>query len=305
MKNNSVISVTTEKRLKNAELAQPVHKTEGVNHTKTMWFHPSPFTGKERDEETGYGYFGARYMDYSLMTMWLSVDPLADKYPNISPYVYCAWNPVKLVDPDGREVYINGNQADQSVERLQTKKMNITRDVQTGKLSVAFRGKYSLNDLDNEETLLYNAIVSKDVIVHVTAAKSKQIVQKGEIIHTFVSAVNGEIRGTYGGSFSGALYHDDNGIKSAQTYQYLDVDLLDENGYNQGVPHEVTESFLLGQRAITLERSIEGADELPDQSNDEYKKCHERAIPQNSLGLMFRFGGRYIHFPRSKFGRTK
>ena len=63
------------------------------------------FTGKEKDEETGYGYFGARYMDHELMTMWLSVDPLSDKYPNISPYAYCAWNPVKLVDPDGRDVW--------------------------------------------------------------------------------------------------------------------------------------------------------------------------------------------------------
>ena len=62
------------------------------------------FTGKERDAETGYGDFGARYMDHELMTMWLSVDPLADKYPSISPYAYCAWNPVKLIDPDGREI---------------------------------------------------------------------------------------------------------------------------------------------------------------------------------------------------------
>ena len=61
------------------------------------------FTGKERDEETGYGYFGARYMDHELMTGWLSVDPMADKYPGISPYAYCAWNPVRLVDPDGRD----------------------------------------------------------------------------------------------------------------------------------------------------------------------------------------------------------
>lgn len=35
------------------------------------------------------------------MTMWLSVDPMADKYPSISPYAYCAWNPVRLIDPDG------------------------------------------------------------------------------------------------------------------------------------------------------------------------------------------------------------
>ena len=69
-------------------------------------FPCSNFTGKERDAETGYGYFGARYMDHELMTMWLSVDPMSDKYPSISPYAYCAWNPVKLVDPDGEDIYI-------------------------------------------------------------------------------------------------------------------------------------------------------------------------------------------------------
>ena len=34
----------------------------------------------------------------------LSVDPMADKYPSISPYAYCNWNPVRLVDPNGKEV---------------------------------------------------------------------------------------------------------------------------------------------------------------------------------------------------------
>ncbi len=68
-------------------------------------FNRFTFTGKEKDEETGYGYFGARYMDHELMTMWLSVDPMADKYPSLSPYAYCAWNPVKLVDPDGRDIW--------------------------------------------------------------------------------------------------------------------------------------------------------------------------------------------------------
>ena len=68
-----------------------------------MRFNPSVFSGKEKDAETGYGYFGARYMDHELMSMWLSIDPMADKYPSISPYAYCAWNPVKLVDPDGMD----------------------------------------------------------------------------------------------------------------------------------------------------------------------------------------------------------
>ncbi len=84
---------------------------------------PSPFTGKERDEETGYGYFGARYMDHELMTMWLSVDPMADKYPNLSPYAYCAWNPIKIVDPDGRDnviyiVNLQGRKASVDVNKI-------------------------------------------------------------------------------------------------------------------------------------------------------------------------------------------
>ena len=61
------------------------------------------FTGKEKDTETGYHYFGARYYSSDL-SIWLSVDPMRDKYPSLSPYNYCAWNPMKLVDPDGREI---------------------------------------------------------------------------------------------------------------------------------------------------------------------------------------------------------
>ena len=60
------------------------------------------FTGKERDWETGYDYFGARFYDHR-KGIWNSVDPLADKYPNVTPYLYCNGNPIMLVDPDGRE----------------------------------------------------------------------------------------------------------------------------------------------------------------------------------------------------------
>ena len=61
------------------------------------------FTGKERDAETGYDYFGARYYSSSL-GIWLSVDPMSDKYPSLSPYVYCADNPMRLVDLEGMDV---------------------------------------------------------------------------------------------------------------------------------------------------------------------------------------------------------
>ena len=76
-----------------------------MTHRTTSWNTPYTFSGKEKDVETGYGYFGARYNDSGL-SIWLSVDPMSDKYPSMSPYNYCANNPVMIVDPDG-EIPVN------------------------------------------------------------------------------------------------------------------------------------------------------------------------------------------------------
>jgi RHS repeat-associated protein len=59
------------------------------------------FNGKELDNDTGLYYYEARYYDPSL-SMWMSVDPLAEKFPGWSPYNYTLNNPINLVDPDGR-----------------------------------------------------------------------------------------------------------------------------------------------------------------------------------------------------------
>ncbi len=61
------------------------------------------FNGKEKDYESGYHYYGARYYWSEVLTGWLSVDPMMDKYPSMSPYNYCAWNPVNVVDPNGMD----------------------------------------------------------------------------------------------------------------------------------------------------------------------------------------------------------
>ena len=58
------------------------------------------FTEKERDKETGYDYFGARYYNNKL-GIWMSVDPMEVKYPGWTPYKYCLDNPIYLIDPNG------------------------------------------------------------------------------------------------------------------------------------------------------------------------------------------------------------
>lgn len=61
------------------------------------------FNGKELDQETGNYYYGARYYNPKT-SIWLSVDPLANKYPDVSPYNFVLNNPIANIDPDGRDV---------------------------------------------------------------------------------------------------------------------------------------------------------------------------------------------------------
>ena len=49
-------------------------------------------------------------MDHELLTSFISVDRYADKYPSLSPYAYCAWNPIKLTDPSGDSIRLNGTE---------------------------------------------------------------------------------------------------------------------------------------------------------------------------------------------------
>ncbi len=62
--------------------------------------NPYKFNGKELDEETGLYYYGARYYDPKV-SVFLSVDPIASKFPFQSPYVYAAANPIRFMDING------------------------------------------------------------------------------------------------------------------------------------------------------------------------------------------------------------
>ena len=100
-----------------------VEKTQNTG----LKFLPYKFTGKEIDEETGLYYYGARYLDPKY-SMWISTDPALGEYIPKAPideeakkhnqnlpgmggvfnhingnlYHYAANNPVRYIDPDGR-----------------------------------------------------------------------------------------------------------------------------------------------------------------------------------------------------------
>ncbi|WP_298681552.1 RHS repeat-associated core domain-containing protein, partial [uncultured Mucilaginibacter sp.] len=64
------------------------------------------YNGKELQEETGDYDYGARHYA-PLIARWVVVDPLAEKYMLVSPYVYAANNPISFVDKNGKEITEN------------------------------------------------------------------------------------------------------------------------------------------------------------------------------------------------------
>ena len=80
----------------------------GEPFVETRSVSPYKFNGKELDTETGLYYYEARYYN-PVTTLWLGVDPLASKKPNVSPYLYCLGNPINFIDPDGRDEESHNN----------------------------------------------------------------------------------------------------------------------------------------------------------------------------------------------------
>ena len=70
---------------------------------------PYKYNGKELDTKKGLNWYdyGARMYDVAV-GRWHAVDPLAEKFYVVSPYVYCLNDPVKHVDPDGKIPFIAG-----------------------------------------------------------------------------------------------------------------------------------------------------------------------------------------------------
>ena len=246
---------------------------EFVKQLNSTYDERFTFTGKEKDIETGYYYFGARFDNVDLGFM--SVDPMSDKYPSISPYAYCAWNPVKYVDPAGEEVYIVGDGADQATLQLSSRGIKITRDSETGILSYTLTGK----KLSKRESSLITAIDSKNVRVNINATNLYEV--------PFEEGYS--LRNSLCGQFLGVSLGENcnpKGLReTAETRQLVNPNICRKTDEMHGVPsgtslvHEITESYIAG--IICLDKknqfSIGPCWSIAELPNHIYWEAHKRA----------------------------
>jgi len=186
------------------------------------------FTGKERDQESSYDYFGARYYN-SRIGRWGQVESLLDKYISYSPYVYSLVNPIKILDINGKDVIVSGEQSKRVIEELNSKtKLNIEID-KNGKLTASGKPENQM------EYVLLQAIKSKNITVNLNTTSDNSVNYNSDKFDLLV------------GAYLGSKTNDNGIIIATQFINLLHADTWEEAGGSDvanTILHEINEAFI-------------------------------------------------------------
>ncbi len=195
---------------------------------------PYLFNAKELDEETGLYYYGARYYD-PRVSMWWGVDPMAEKYPEYSPYTYTLNNPVRYIDPDGNRPYdviLSGPQALQAFNELKaSSSLTLSFDSQTGKLAAT--GKAN-NKADKQ---LLRAINDKNRIVNLITTKANIYDSKDGVTDLALTP----------GGFEGSIVNPDGKVVATQLVNVENariVATIFKESTGETLRHEINEAYI-------------------------------------------------------------
>ena len=172
------------------------------------------------------------------LSIWLSVDPMSDKYPGVSPYAYCGNNPVVLKDPNGREVWILANDIETRIaafKSLQNGTHLLLEMDDDGKISIV--GEYIYNDNDKQ---LADAINSSSVRSNIDANPN------------FTYSLGHYMGTEYDPETKTAVSTNGIFLSGIQNYEMKGAE-------GSGIMHEITEGFQMGLLAIKNETSIPAA----------------------------------------------
>lgn len=223
----------------------PELKAVGLKYELTLKYTIQKARREQLDEIKGSGNsldFGARIYD-SRLGRWLSVDPLAAKYPFASPYNFTLNNPILFIDPDGREVTISGTDVEETKTKLQT--------VTSLKLSIDKNGKLkaelpegssifkSIAGLSKLDAALFKAINDKTVNVNLETTQNNFAIVDGKKLPLDV------------GGFLGSDVKNGK-VEAKQLFNINQAKQEEKEGGNDvgtNAAHEIIESFIGGKES--------------------------------------------------------
>ena len=212
--------------------------------------------------------FNSRYYTPEIV-IWLSVDPMSDKYPSLSPYAYCALNPVILIDPDGREMtlVITGEAEAAKNNLQQSTTMKLDRDEKTGVVTTKDSPKTK-----NDERL-FEVLRDPDHTAILDASSSNEVIHEGQIY------------GSYGGAFMGSDFTEENGVTKGTATNAVNpsklrmIDLVFGRGHRgQSMLHEATEGYEAAK--ISASEKVKAGPAIQGITNPVYNRAHNAAVWQ-------------------------
>ena len=195
---------------------------------------------------------------------------MSDKYASLSPYVYCADNPVKLVDPDGEKIWIHDEEGgsvanayyQELVKWASSENINLSLGTD-GYLNASFDGEYF--DLSDEARNFLHAVYNPNITVDIMATTNDY----GDNDYAF-----------FCGTYKGVVYGYNKGEEVARSYQVVnpnDLRQFDEYHQKPGQTslHELMESY----NAALM--SISNCSSDNEGKRKYYKSSHQNAPPQS------------------------
>ena len=159
----------------------------GLMGSGSMGVQPYKYGGKELDRENGLDLYDSHARMYDpIIGRTTTIDPLAEKYTHLSPYLWCAANPLKYVDKNGMELHFSGTDSKDAISELK-KKTNLRLKLSSDG-AVTYKGKPK-NDIDKK---LIEIISNTAVDVNVNFTTDSKVtggsfdgnIKDGDIVRT-------------------------------------------------------------------------------------------------------------------------